>query len=587
MSRRSQLKTTMSFRANTFILLGLLVAQPLAAASRAEDRLQDHSRETISVRSGRQTLAGTLLVPHGPGPHPAVVLIPGSRGSHFLPEIAEDLARRGIAVLDLQKRGVGGSTGRWDRQSFNSRADDVMAGMDILRTRPDVDPARLGVMGHSQGGWIAQIVAARRPDVAFTVLLASPAHGVREQILTDELIHRERAGMSTEQAAREVAALGRRLAVLRAGSAPCRLVRAHYLCHIIGFEPGPYLARIQSPVLALFGELDPMAPPEPNADLIRSTLRKAGNDKVTVHVLPRANHQFWAAHTGLRDEYPDLRAEYVPGFLDLIGDWVVEQAARPLSGAPAWQPRVRRPPPRRLSVSGGVAHIAYQDVIHSPLVHRATSALTVSLAYRRDAAWVRFAEARVEVLSARRSRYPIHMHDHDNLPHTWVLTDAALGVGRRMRDSVSALGFSLTTDVHAGSYGYGIEENFGYLMHTSLSAWMEREIRATDRSRTTGRVSVPLVSWLARSPYLVNDDQFIENIDAGSPFRVALNFLRDGSVAGWRERQGGELLLDHEFLATRRLTLGATTRLSVLRIGAPRPFASVRSTFGVTTSFRY
>jgi uncharacterized protein len=284
-----------------------------------------YSREPVQVRSGGAILAGSLLLPDGAGTHPAALLIPGAAGSTNLPGVAEHLAEQGIAVLDLNKRGVGGSTGRWDRQGFRGRADDVIAGLEFLRSHPDVDPLRIGLVGHSQGGWIAQMVAAEREDVAFLVLLAGPGQTVRDQILAEARIYGERRSLPEAQVEKQVASLRRQLGLARTGAPLCRALRAHYICHIIDFDPTPYLERIQVPVLALFAELDPMVPPEPNVELVRSALERAGNADVTLHVFPRTNHDFWEARTGLWDEYPELERVYVAGFLDRISTWIVER----------------------------------------------------------------------------------------------------------------------------------------------------------------------------------------------------------------------------------------------------------------------
>jgi uncharacterized protein len=317
-------------------LAGSLMVMLAAAAAGAQEssnatiagagaEVEAYSREAVRVRSGGAILAGSLLVPDGGGPHPAALLIPGAAGSTNLPGVAEHLAEQGIAVLDLDKRGVGGSTGRWDRQSFRGRADDVIAGLEFLRSRPDIDPFGIGLVGHSQGGWIAQMVAAKREDVAFLVLLAGPGQTVRDQILTEARIYGERRGLPEAQVERQVASLRRQLGLARTGAPLCRALRAHYICHVIDFDPTPYLDRIQVPVLALFGELDPMVPPEPNVELVRGALERAGNADVTLHVLPATNHDFWPARTGLWDEYPELERVYVAGFLDRIGTWITER----------------------------------------------------------------------------------------------------------------------------------------------------------------------------------------------------------------------------------------------------------------------
>lgn len=308
-------------------LLLIAVAPVRAQGAAPESGHPTFTVERVQVAARGATLVGDLYRPLSGGPHAAALFAPGARdsdGSAFT-DLFEHLVERGVAVLALNKRGVGGSTGRWDRQTFQGRVEDVLAGVRYLQTRADVDPARVGLLGHSQGGWIAQLAAAQSAEIAFTVLLAGPGQTVRDQILTDERIHLERRGTPPGQVERQIASLRRQLSLAAAGAPVCRALRAHYICHIIRFDPTPALEQLRVPVLALFAELDPMVPPEPNVELLQRALERAGNPDLTIHVFPQANHVFWQARTGLRDEYHQLEPAFVPGFVETVGDWVVER----------------------------------------------------------------------------------------------------------------------------------------------------------------------------------------------------------------------------------------------------------------------
>jgi len=295
--------------------------------------------EEVRIGSGRGVLAGTLVLPRADGPVPAVVVIAGSgpadrsgrmRGFPAYAVIADHLARSGIAVLLLDRRGVGGSAGDWRYESIEDRADDALVALQWLRGRPEVDPARTGLLGHSQGGWVVQLAASRSRDVAFVVLMAGPGERVREQIITDERNEWLRTGHSAEEAEAHVRSLDRWMALIDALAPPCRALRLHTLCHVIEYDPAPALRRIHVPVLALFAERDTMVPPQPNRRLIEEGLREAGNHALTVREFPGANHQFWPAKTGARAEYGELVPGYVPGFLETLGEWI---AAVPPAGS--------------------------------------------------------------------------------------------------------------------------------------------------------------------------------------------------------------------------------------------------------------
>ena len=142
-----------------------------------------HTSTEVTVAHGDVVLAGTLTVPAGPGPHPAAVLVTG-RGPHDRDEtlgphrpfrlLADTLARAGVAVLRTDDRGVGGSTGSLVGATYDDLVGDGLAGVELLRSRPDVDPAQVGLIGHSEGGYLAPLAAGRGP-VAFVVSLAGPA----------------------------------------------------------------------------------------------------------------------------------------------------------------------------------------------------------------------------------------------------------------------------------------------------------------------------------------------------------------------------------------------------------------------------
>lgn len=296
--------------------------------------------EPVRLRSGKVVLAGVAYVPRTMGApearQPAVVLLSGS-GAHsrynrfhgypMYGELAEALVRRGFVVLTYDKRGVGQSTGSWQRQSFDEQADDAQAALRWLAARPDVDPRRIGVLGHSQGAWIAQLVAARAPDsVAFAVLLAGPAMSVKEQIVLDEHNERVRTGAvpSTAEPSRR---LRWGLGALGAVAPACRLVRASYLCWVVNHDPADALARMRAPTLSVFGALDGVVPAAENVPLLRAGLARAGAPEPTVVVLPGLNHNLFPARTGSRAEWSTLPPGFGVGVLDTLGSWMTARAA--------------------------------------------------------------------------------------------------------------------------------------------------------------------------------------------------------------------------------------------------------------------
>lgn len=329
-----------------------IAARPPAYAS---------SEVTFANAAAGPTLAGTLSVPQGKGPFPAVVLVHGSgpldrdqnvfNHKQFL-VLADHLARRGIAVLRYDKRGIGKSGGVYkDATSFDFAAD-AEAAVRFLRGRAEVDTRRIGILGHSEGGLIAPLVAQRDPGLAFVVMLAAP--GVRGELLMaeqialgskangmpDEMIARDRevnrdllAALASE--ARFETAVGKARGVMeeaeRKGKLPAGMARQRFQLlstpwfhSFLRHEPGPVLQQIRQPVLSLNGERDVQVPAAMNLGAIRAALK--GNPRALVKELPGLNHLFQTARTGAGSEYAEIEETFAPGALDLVSDWILATA---------------------------------------------------------------------------------------------------------------------------------------------------------------------------------------------------------------------------------------------------------------------
>lgn len=310
--------------------------------------------EKVFIRSGSDDIASTLLLPAGGARPGAVVWVSGSRDGLASPDspLARRLVTRGVAVLVLGKKGVGASGGDWQRETFEDRAANVQAAIDWLASRPGIDRDRIGLYGHSQGAYIAAIVAARGHGLRFAILAAGSAQPVRDQIATDDLYTRMRDNDLPRAQAEP--ATRRTMWLLDAGMSLCPLARVHYLCGIYKYDPVPDLSRVKVPVLALFGERDNMVPPEENLAAMKAALGRSGVAHET-KVFPAANHQFWKSVRGTPSEYARLgegraahfphaqpgnarhqraarmlanRVEYADGYFDTVLGFVQAQFAR-------------------------------------------------------------------------------------------------------------------------------------------------------------------------------------------------------------------------------------------------------------------
>jgi len=290
----------------------------------------------VAIDTGAVTLAGTLLTPLEEKPAPAFIIIPGSgaatrNGSwNMYRNIGEYLVQRGTAVLLYDKRGVGDSTGNWKAETFDERAQDVAAMVAYLQSHPAIDPNRIGLIGHSQGAYIAPLVVADYSrDVKFVVMLAGSGEKVWNQILTNERAELMGNGFSESAVDENVASLERQLQFIQQVQAPCRALKAHYLCFVIDYDPAPALKKLNVPTLALQAGLDTQVPPDVNIPLVESALKIAVNTDTTFYTFEKANHWFASAEIGTTAEMREIMQtnevngyEFVPGFLEMIGDWI-------------------------------------------------------------------------------------------------------------------------------------------------------------------------------------------------------------------------------------------------------------------------
>ncbi len=326
---------------------------------------------------GGNELAGTLTLPRNGGPHPAVVLISGSgpqdrdetvMGHRPFLVLADHLTRQGIAVLRFDDRGVGGSTGDFATATSEDFATDALAGVTYLKSRSDIDGEKIGLIGHSEGGLVAPMVAVQSDDVAFIVLMAGPAVTGEEIILEQSVLISRAAGRSeadiqddlatnrevfqiVKEEADLVVAAGRLKDLLTAHAAElspeereqagiteenldtqiqAQIQQANtpWVRFFLTYDPAPTLAKVRVPVLAINGEFDLQVPPNQNLPLMRQILEDSGNLDYTVEELPGLNHLFQTAVTGAPSEYVRIEETISPVALELMSQWILERVQR-------------------------------------------------------------------------------------------------------------------------------------------------------------------------------------------------------------------------------------------------------------------
>lgn len=317
---------------------------------REEDVTYDNKEQNV-------TLAATLTVPPGKGPFSAVLLITGSgpqdRDETLLGHkpfliLSDYLTRHGIVVLRADDRGTAKSTGVFATATSADFATDVEAGVEYLKTRAEVDPHKIGLVGHSEGGMIAPMVAARNKDVAFVVMMAGTAVP-GDQVLVAQMEAIDVASGRKPDEAAKTAAMQRDVirlvetekdeAVLEkeirdkmAGALPeaqigmeIRQFSSPWFRYFLTYDPATALRRVTCPVLAINGSLDKQVLPAQNLPVIRKTLEEAGNKHFEIDELPGLNHLFQTAKTGAPAEYAQIEETISPVALEKISSWILKQ----------------------------------------------------------------------------------------------------------------------------------------------------------------------------------------------------------------------------------------------------------------------
>ncbi len=326
---------------------------------------------TFKNEKAGNTLAGTLTLPEKEGVYPAVILITGSgpqnRDEELLGHkpflvLSDYLTRNGIAVLRFDDRGIGASTGDFKTATSADFATDVEAGVEYLLQRKEIDKKKIGLIGHSEGGIIAPMVAVKSKGVSFIVLMAGTgiqgdqllllqatligrAAGVSEEDLektrainrgTYDLVIQSK---STEQLNKDLTAYMTAYIEqvlkddpeqkLPEGTTIEQVVKVQvdglispWMQYFIKYDPSIILEKVKCPVLAINGEKDLQVPPKENLEAIKTALAKGGNKKVTAMELPGLNHLFQECTTGSPDEYATIEQTISPVALTTIVEWI-------------------------------------------------------------------------------------------------------------------------------------------------------------------------------------------------------------------------------------------------------------------------
>lgn len=315
------------------------------------------------------TLAGTLTIPaDAKGPVPVVVLITGSgpqnRDEFLLKHrpflvLADHLTRNGIAVLRYDDRGVAKSKGNFTTATSADFASDVEAAIAFLKTRSDIDRTRIGLIGHSEGGLIAPMVAAKSKDVAFIVMMAGPGTRGDEILYAQGALIAKAEGMKAANIERNTQIQKEFFKILLAEPNPAEAekkmravvdamvadekdekkrqeeakqlsgsivtLNTPWFRFFLTYDPRATLQKLKIPVLAINGSLDLQVPCKENLGEIEKALKAGGNRKFKTVELPNLNHLFQTTKTGAPSEYGYIEETIAPVALETMSEWLKVQ----------------------------------------------------------------------------------------------------------------------------------------------------------------------------------------------------------------------------------------------------------------------
>ncbi|PZX59628.1 hypothetical protein LV84_00836 [Algoriphagus ratkowskyi] len=318
-------------------------------------------------------LAGTLTMPEKEGTYPAVVLISGSGPQNRDEELfghkpflvlSDYLTKNGIAVLRYDDRGTAASTGDFGSATSVDFATDVASAVQYLQSRPEIDKSKIGLIGHSEGGIIAPMVAGDSDDIDFLVLLAGTGIRGDKLLLAQQRLIGEASGISPNQL-EESALVNRGVfdimlkdqgteelkgdlrnymaqayrnippANVPKGMTEDKFVKEQmaqmeslatpWMQYFIKYDPAPALEKVSCPVLAINGEKDLQVPAKENLEAIKAALAKGGNTNVSTMELPGLNHLFQEAKTGAPSEYPEIEQTFSPKAMEVVLEWIKER----------------------------------------------------------------------------------------------------------------------------------------------------------------------------------------------------------------------------------------------------------------------
>ena len=247
---------------------------------------------------------------------------------------------------------------------------------------------------------------------------------------------------------------------------------------------------------------------------------------------------------------------------------------------------------RKLSFTAGPSHIARQDLIFSPFIHKDLSVFNIGLKYEKNIKRHQFVRLNYSGFTPGiETPYDFVLDGESETAYLHSFTFVSLDYGQGMylgnsEKKQSILGVAMKLDVQALDYQYGRASFFGYYSTVGLGLWYKHIFQLNEKQQLTGQIEAPLLSWYARSPYLINDDKFIENVYSHQGVKTFFSLMEDGQIATWDQLQTLNASLAYQYNVSSKWTIGVTYQFAFVHANAPVKLTSFQNGLGVTVAVK-
>ncbi|WP_373492662.1 hypothetical protein [Aquiflexum sp.] len=251
------------------------------------------------------------------------------------------------------------------------------------------------------------------------------------------------------------------------------------------------------------------------------------------------------------------------------------------------------PPKNSITISAGLSILSRQDLVYSPFVHRDLSTTNYGFNFQRNGKTFQYFNLGFSHNSSQLVDFeeiPMDGHHHGFHPHEFLFIHSVYGIGKpykKTEKNISYLGTAVRMDMQASFYSFALSNMFGYFINQSLAIWHRKTHFLHEKHTLSHQLELPMISWMARPPYLAEDDGFIENISSHKSSLILLEFVKDGKLVSWNQLQRANFQLEYRFSISRKISLGMDYKLDIIRTTFPRALNSYQQNLNLTTTLKF